>query len=99
MFLRDAQGHLTGALLETAAFVMIGAMPKPDEAHRLAALDVAQQRYFAKGYTHAQDGATMTADLPFMTGAAVRERLKRSDERRVGKECVSTGRSRWPRIH
>src|SRR3546814_3080947 len=52
MFLRDAQGHLNGALLEKAAFVMIGAMPKPDEAHRLAALDVAQQRYFAKGYTH-----------------------------------------------
>jgi len=76
MFLRDAQGRLNGALLETAAFVMIGAMPKPDEAHRLAALDVAQQRYFAKGYTHAQDGATMPADLPFMTGAAVRERLK-----------------------
>src|SRR3546814_18897022 len=33
-------------------------------------------RDFAKGYTHAQDGATMPADLPFMTGAAVRERLK-----------------------
>jgi predicted amidohydrolase YtcJ len=76
MFLRDAQGRLNGALLENAAFLMLAAMPKPDEAHRLAALDVAQQRYFAKGYTHAQDGATMPADLDFMTSPAVRERLR-----------------------
>src|SRR3546814_15995962 len=27
------------------------------------------------------------------------ERAKRSEERRVGKECVSTGRSRWSRYH
>src|SRR3546814_12123507 len=26
-------------------------------------------------------------------------RLLRSEERRVGKECVSTGRSRWSRSH
>src|SRR3546814_15085611 len=25
--------------------------------------------------------------------------LRRSEERRVGKECVSTGRSRWSRVH
>src|SRR3546814_14133554 len=29
----------------------------------------------------------------------VRENLKRSEERRVGKECVSTCRSRWSQYH
>src|SRR3546814_1850815 len=34
------------------------------------------------------------ADIPFMVEAAARA-LLRSEERRVGKECVSTCRSRW----
>src|SRR3546814_20735914 len=29
----------------------------------------------------------------------VKIRIKRSDERRVGNECVSTCRSRWSRVH
>src|SRR3546814_17240344 len=46
-------------------------------------------------------GALITvARLPELSGAGVnsglaRLRLKRSEERRVGKECVSTGRYRW----
>src|SRR3546814_11117530 len=31
--------------------------------------------------------------------AAAREGGGRSEERRVGKECVSTGRSRWSPVH
>src|SRR3546814_15598343 len=30
---------------------------------------------------------------------AVAQRYERSEERRVGKECVSTGRSRWSPYH
>src|SRR3546814_1354945 len=32
-------------------------------------------------------------------GALLAERLERSEERRVGKECVSTCRSRWSPYH
>src|SRR3546814_10217688 len=32
-------------------------------------------------------------------GAAAEERVERSEERRVGKECVSTCRSRWSPYH
>src|SRR3546814_18026562 len=32
-------------------------------------------------------------------GAALREPVRRSEERRVGKECVSTRRSRWSPYH
>src|SRR3546814_13126651 len=31
--------------------------------------------------------------------AALKHSIERSDERRVGKECVSTCRSRWSRSH
>src|SRR3546814_8253470 len=51
-------------------------MPKPTLDQRLATLDAAQQRYFAHGYTHAQDDATLFGDIAFFTGAAARERLK-----------------------
>src|SRR3546814_9654627 len=33
--------------------------------------------------------------LPYITNEHVRTLVDRSDERRVGKECVSTCRSRW----
>src|SRR3546814_14464031 len=37
--------------------------------------------------------------LAFATSLARRSIYLRSEERRVGKECVSTFRSRWSRIH
>src|SRR3546814_133679 len=42
------------------------------------------------------------ASMSFTTGsfaAAIRYRIDRSEERRVGKECVSTCRSRWSPYH
>src|SRR3546814_15823166 len=35
----------------------------------------------------------------YVLRALVAEEFVRSEERRVGKECVSTGRSRWVRSH
>src|SRR3546814_20514399 len=37
--------------------------------------------------------------LSEMTNPALRKFANRSEERRVGKECVSTCRSRWARYH
>ncbi|MCW0198390.1 amidohydrolase [Sphingopyxis sp.] len=76
MMLRDADGHLNGVLLEKSTFLMLAAMPQLTAEQKLARLDAAQQRYFAEGYTHAQDGATMPGDLAFFTGPAAHQHLK-----------------------
>ena len=76
MMLRDDAGKLNGVLLEKAMFLLLAKMPQPTAEQKLAALDAAQNRYFAEGYTHAQDGATQPPDIAFLTSAAARERLK-----------------------
>ncbi len=76
MILRDEAGKLNGALLEKAMFLLLAKMPQPTPAQKLAALDAAQNAYFAEGYTHAQDGATQPPDIAFLTSAAARERLR-----------------------
>ncbi|MDR7061678.1 MULTISPECIES: amidohydrolase [unclassified Sphingopyxis] len=76
MILRDDRGKLNGVLLEKAMFILLAKLPQPSAEQKLAALDAAQNRYFAEGYTHAQDGATQRADLAFLTSPAARERLK-----------------------
>src|SRR3546814_12833064 len=74
--LRDAEGRLDGVLFEKSTFLMLAAMPQRSPEQKLAQIDAAQQAYFAEGYTHAQDGATMPADLAFFTSPAAKERLK-----------------------
>ena len=76
MILRDDAGKLNGVLLEKAMFLMLAKMPQPTAEQKLAALDAAQNAYFAEGYTHAQDGATLPPDVAFLTSAPVRERLR-----------------------
>ncbi len=73
---RDADGELNGLLLETAMFALLANAPKASDADNLHALESAQQRYFAEGYTHAQDGATQPPDLAFLTSEAARARIK-----------------------
>src|SRR3546814_1634626 len=52
-------------------------------------------------FLHADTGKLPLFDMPEMAGRAVRHALvdDRSEERRVGKECVSTCRSRWSPYH
>lgn len=76
MMLRDDAGKLNGVLLERAMFLLLARMPQPTAEQKLAALDAAQNAYFAEGYTHAQDGATQPPDIAFLTSAAARERLR-----------------------
>lgn len=73
---RDAAGKLNGVLLEKALYPVFGALPQPTPEQKLAALDAAQDRYFAEGYTHAQDGASQPPDIAFLTSPAARERLR-----------------------
>lgn len=73
---RGADGKLNGVLLEKAMFLMLAKMPQPAAEQKLAALDAAQNAYFAEGYTHAQDGATLPPDIAFLTSDAARQRLK-----------------------
>lgn len=76
MMLRDAGGKLNGVLLEKAMFLLLAKLPQPTAEQKLAALDAAQDAYFAEGYTHAQDGATQPPDIAFLTSPAARARLK-----------------------
>jgi len=76
MILRDEAGKLNGVLLEKAMFLMLAKMPQPTAEQKLAALEAAQNAYFAEGYTHAQDGATLPPDVAFLTSPQARERLK-----------------------
>src|SRR3546814_16664959 len=46
-------------------------------------------------YEHSQPVALAEADLRAGRGAVVTPHLRRSEERSVGQECVSPGRSRW----
>src|SRR3546814_3498539 len=44
-------------------------------------------------------GSTPIAEYVYKRGCAAGKRVQRSEERRVGKECVSTCRSRWSPYH
>src|SRR3546814_931184 len=51
---------------------------------------------------HLPQGAAAPADMPsIFSGLSIpfSDEIERSEERRVGKECVSTCRSRWSRYH
>src|SRR3546814_15532996 len=73
----------------------VPAIPVP-----LAPLDRAQ---LLQAATAAADAVAAGLALPEQNGALVGRtfviRLPRSEERRVGKECVSTCRSRWSPYH
>src|SRR3546814_18319925 len=61
--------------------------------------------YHAEGYTHEEIAALLQRTPSFSKSQLargtrrLRALLQRSEERRVGKECVSTCRSRWSPYH
>src|SRR3546814_12841125 len=90
-----------------------GVIPAPDAgataaAYRIGALDVLKVTVFQEedlSFDELQVDASGNVSLPLigtvraegMTAAALSS--ERSEERRVGKECVSTCRSRWSPYH
>src|SRR3546814_13602108 len=97
---------LSGELMLTKAQLQ---GPEADAA--LAAADIqgavirgATQAYGDKGIRLLSEGAwvrvrNMLEDDPSLLGKTTTMWLSRSEERRVGKECVSTCRSRWSPYH
>src|SRR3546814_14151003 len=51
------------------------------------------------GFSHAQAGTVMSANIYGASLGGLVAVFARSEERRVGKECVSTCRSRWSPYH
>lgn len=65
-----------GLLMETAFLHFVGdKLPRPTLDERLEMLDAVQQLYASQGYTHAQDGFTISEDLDFFVRAASEGRL------------------------
>src|SRR3546814_15895359 len=80
-------GHLVGAREQQGAGVL-------NRAHA-AAYGKRHETHLCGAPDYIEDGPTR-----LMTGGNVKEaQLVRSEERRVGKECVSTCRSRWSPYH
>src|SRR3546814_14297281 len=76
-----------------------------EQHEHVGAIEVAIPIRFAAGFrAKAEIGLQQRRQLRFFRDAAVRgwqrnERPHRSEERSVGKECVSTCRSRWSPYH
>src|SRR3546814_14887204 len=65
------------------------------DEHKVRFARVSEFRHAAFANARSADG-----DIGTFTGAIdARKASDRSEERRVGKECVSTCRSRWPAYH
>src|SRR3546814_14801189 len=58
-----------------------------------------QVLFIAVGTPSREDGSADLCQVLAVGEAVARYREQRSEERRVGKECVSTGRSRWSPYH
>src|SRR3546814_3461655 len=55
--------------------------------------------FLVKGVTMAVDGTDQEELRDILEAEVHAKRVRRSEERRVGKECVSTCRSRWSPYH
>src|SRR3546814_17468904 len=84
-----------------------GRIPDPPQQKRVrrlapGRLDLDKLGIFDRGHliqTASPDAAKSHSPRPQMNEAGLSPGLFRSEERRVGKECVSPCRSRWPPYH
>src|SRR3546814_14739271 len=93
-FVVDAADHLDLLLLQRRAMDPAGGLAEPFAKRFGLAL---QQRHLPRrrcdfGFAQAADRGSRIGDTPFAIP-------HRSEERRVGKECVSTCKSRWSLYH
>src|SRR3546814_18266238 len=93
----DIDGILAGALVRIAPDIVIHTTgPFQAQDHRVAKACVAQGSH----YLDLADARTIVTTIDQLDAdAKAKAVLVRSEERRVGKECVSTCRSRWSPYH
>src|SRR3546814_2947757 len=73
-----------------------GRLPSTSEAVQASEVDGSLPGFRQPARVDGADRSAGSAARPASTGSA---RWRRSEERRVGKECVSTCRSRWMPYH
>src|SRR3546814_12821128 len=97
--IEDLTVELTEHPLQRLAQRLIGADPAGDDQRRQARLPKGSATFDGQGFDHSlleRQRDVAAGLLGFVARAAA---LLRSEERRVGKECVSTCRSRWSPDH
>src|SRR3546814_14161469 len=80
-----------GILLVAVDLVVLDVPAEPGVAARMAKAEI--------GGEPKEDVGRGTAELDFIGAGESGAKSLRSEERRVGKECVSTCRSRWSPYH
>src|SRR3546814_4940308 len=80
--------HLPAAMQGLAVVPLFAGYDRRRGLGRLFQYDVTGGRYEEADHASTGSGSLHAGTV-----------VKRSEERRVGKECVSTGRSRWSRYH
>src|SRR3546814_10548944 len=75
------------------------ALPIFDEARKGALVGADEWLYTEEEFDASDPAAGVARTIAFAREANRRFAAKRSEERRVGKECVSTCRSRWSPYH
>src|SRR3546814_13668250 len=93
---RDIATRLIVEITETAALQDIDETSRFVSALRALGCKVALDD-FGSGFTTFHHLKALTVDVVKIDGSFIRD--IRSEERRVGKECVSTCRSRWSPYH
>src|SRR3546814_10004741 len=93
--IETANGQPSGVFVDAAANLIAAAVPKPLARDRDRAFLLAQQKLLEQGITTIADMGTTIEDWQSFRRAGDKHALARSEERRVGKECVRTCSSRW----
>src|SRR3546814_21146108 len=95
------QGPFTAAQIEAAIAVVTGKAPEPKKERTndelIVLIRAAALHGWERGRPDDEHSQLLRAALANLNGPP--PQTIRSEERRVGKECVSTCRYRWSRIH
>src|SRR3546814_20967899 len=104
----DLYGGLAAAIPEPAAAIVVDTPPEIAAAYGLGEAPLAapgERRWDAwlGGFAPLQSAQVSPGTILYTSGTTGKpkgvRRAPRSDERRVGQECVSTCRSRWSPYH
>src|SRR3546814_7625712 len=97
---RLLQGDVGSGKTIVAAFAAAQAISSGSQVAIMAPTEILAEQHYQKLSSWLQPLGVQVAWLTgSLTGKARKAAIQRSEERRVGKECVSTCRSRWSPYH